>query len=137
MEEQNNKNSIFENSVPEGVTIEENAEAEVNVNPKPTIVEPVKAQRDLGDKTIDAVENFINTADHAREYSPEEIKKYKTSAIICYIPLAVLYFVLTKKHKESKYLTFHANQGLNTTLIWIGAVVISATLKAKFTRESM
>jgi len=92
---------------------------------------------DLADKTINAVENFMNTEDHSKEYTEEDVKKNKTKAMICYIPLVPLYFVVTSKFKSSTYLKFHANQGLVVTLGWIISFFVSKMLAALFTKDSM
>jgi uncharacterized membrane protein len=92
---------------------------------------------DMADKTINAVENFMNTEDHTSEYGADEVKKYKTSSMISYIPLVSLYFVVTSKFKESKYLHFHVNQGLVVTIGWVLSFFISEMLSALFTRDSM
>jgi len=133
-ESDNNENNINTVSNPGSVNT---PQTENNPIPQENVIDPVKDVRDLGDKTIDAVENFINTEDHAGEHNKEEMKKYKTSAMLCYIPLLVLFFVLTNKYKESKYFSFHANQGLITTLFWVFSVIASNVLKIIFTRESM
>ena len=77
---------------------------------------------DFGDRTIAAVENFINTTDTASEYTAQDKKKNKTFALLCYLPLVVFYIIFTGKYKNSKYLSFHANQGLNVTLFYIAVL---------------
>ena len=91
---------------------------------------------DLGDKTIAAVENFMNTTDTASDYTLQDKKKNKTNALLCYIPLAVFYFIFTGKNKTSKYLGFHANQGLSLTLYYITAFAFSTLLKILFRKDS-
>lgn len=92
---------------------------------------------DIADKTIDAVEGFINTCDHKKEFNSEEVKKYKTSAMICYIPVVPFYYILTNKLKQSNYLKFHVNQGLNVTILCGIVFFISSVLKVIFTTNSM
>ena len=87
-------------------------------------------QKDVSDKVIESVENFINTTDHENDYAKEEKTKYKTEAILSYIPFVPFYFVFTRKHKESNYLTFHANQGMIVTFVWIFSIIVSVLLKA-------
>jgi uncharacterized membrane protein len=89
----------------------------------------------LADKTINAVENFINTNDHVNEHTKEEIKINKNNALLCYIPLVVFYFIFTGKYKKSNYLHFHANQGLNVTLCYLASIFVSELLRALFKRE--
>ncbi len=101
------------------------------------VVNPTSNQQpDLADKTINAVENFMNTTDHKSEYNSEEVKKYKNQAMICYIPFVSLYFVLTSKYKSSGYLKFHTNQGLIVTIGWVLSFFISKILGSLFTGDS-
>ncbi|MBR4179006.1 MAG: hypothetical protein IKR57_06650 [Bacilli bacterium] len=106
---------------------------------EPSVVDntqPNSSEMDLGDKTIAAVENFINTTDTASEYTAQDKKKNKTFALLCYLPLVVFYIIFTGKYKNSKYLSFHANQGLNVTLFYIAAFAIASLLKILFKRDS-
>lgn len=92
---------------------------------------------DMADKTINAVEGFMDTEDHKGEFNSEEVKKYKTKAILSYIPIVALYFVITKKYKESKYLQFHVNQGIVVTIITATVSIISTILGIIFATETM
>ena len=108
-----------------------------NNNNENNVVDPIKDRRDLGDKTIDAVENFMNTTNHIEEHNKEDIKKHKTNAMLCYIPFVVFYFIITGKYKESNYLHFHANQGIVLTLVYVFAAIVANILKIVFSRESL
>ena len=77
---------------------------------------------DMADKTINAVEDFMNTEDHKGEFGEQEILKYKTSALLGYIPIVCLFFLIIGKYKESNYMKFHLNQAL---LITIGYAIVS------------
>ena len=92
---------------------------------------------DIADKTIDAVEGFMDTVDHKKEFSEEEVKLHKTKAMVSYVPLISLIFILTKKTKQSAYLKFHANQGLVITIMWAIVSVIEGVLSAIFSSDSM
>ena len=94
-------------------------------------------EKDISDKVIESVDNIINTTDHISDYDKEDIKNHKTDAILSYIPFVPFYFVFTGKHKESKYLTFHANQGMLVTIVLIISIIVSILLKALFKRDSM
>ena len=94
-------------------------------------------EKDLSDKVIESVENFVNTTDHENDYEKEDKIKHKTEAITSYIPFVPLYYIFASKHKGSKYLTFHVNQGLLVTFAWIISIVISLLLESLFKRESM
>lgn len=95
------------------------------------------SEKDLSDKVIESVENFVNTTDHENDYENEDKVKHKTEAIISYIPFVPLYFIFSAKHKGSKYLTFHVNQGVLVTFAWILSIIISLLLSSLFKRDSM
>ena len=120
-----NNNEYQINSVPVDNSVP--VENVVNNNP----------EKDPIDKTISAVENFINTTDTANEYTVQDKKKNKTSALLCYLPFVVFYIIITGKYKNSKYLSFHANQGLNVTLFYVAAFAISNLLQILFKRDSL
>lgn len=128
----NENKSIFENNGEYVETSTKEPRAE-----EPTVVTPVVERRDLADKTIDAVEDFIDTKDHHKEFTNEEVNKYKTGAVISYIPLVSLYYILTNKYKESNYLKFHVNQGLNITIAYVISFFIDKILTAIFSSDSL
>jgi len=93
--------------------------------------------RDNAQRTIDAVESFIDTPDHTKEYTQEDLKLYKTSAMISYIPFVCFYFILLGKIKSSNYLKFHVNQGLNITVIVTAVYFLDKTVTSFFSRDSL
>jgi len=101
--------------------------AESQINVVDTVVE-----KDLGDKTIENVENFINTQDHKFEFSKEEVSLYKKNALLCYVPFIVFYYIIVGKYKKSNYLLFHSNQGLIVTLIWTISILLNVLSNAIF-----
>ncbi len=92
---------------------------------------------DNADKIINAVEGIVNTQDHKNEFTVDEIKKFKASCMVSYIPLVSLYFVVSNKVKQSVYLKFHVNQGLLITILWVIVFFISSILKSLFTTNSL
>ena len=92
---------------------------------------------DVSDKTIKALEDFMDTENHKHKFSEEEVKKYKKNAMMCYLPFVSLYFILTNKIKKSIYLLFHANQGLIITIMWAVAFFISRAMNSIFNSRSM
>ena len=93
-------------------------------------------QNDFSDKTIHAVNKLINTTDYSNYYGSEEVKQYKMYAVLCYIPLVVLYFkYFAKLNNKSKYMAFHINQGINITLLWIFTFIVSKILYVLFTKK--
>ncbi len=129
---QNNLNNGVENNQNNinNVELPQNNLSQVNVVQN-------NGEKDIADKTIEKVENFINTNDYSKDYDQSDVKKNKTNAVLCYIPLVTLYFLFTGKYKKSNYLFFHANQGLLVTICWAIVFVISGILKAIFTVESL
>lgn len=93
-------------------------------------------KNDFSDKTIDAVDKLINTTDYTKYFGSDEVNKYKISAILCYIPLVVLYFkYFAKMDTKSKYMAFHINQGMNITLLWAFTFIVSKILYVLFTKK--
>lgn len=92
---------------------------------------------DMADKAINAVEGIMNTKDHKSEFDSEEVKNYKTLAILSYIPIVAIIFAIMGKHKESKYLKFHVNQGLVLAILLVIVSIISTVLGIVFAFEAM
>jgi hypothetical protein len=95
------------------------------------------SEPDMADKTIQAVEGFLNTEDHKSKFSNEDLRKYKNMAMICYIPFVSILFMFNAKTKKSDYFLFHTNQGLVVTLLWVASYFISRMLESLFYRKSM
>lgn len=140
MNEQNN-NSIFENpnvnNMDTSNEVKNPNELADSTPVEENIVKPIVDKPDLADKTINAVENFINTDDHKNEYEEKELKQYKNLAIYSYVPFVSLYFIATKKYQISNYLKFHVNQGLNITIILVATIIISEITNAIFSKDSL
>lgn len=76
------------------------------------------------DKVNEVVQKVLNTEDTTSEYSKEDIEKNKVMAVLSYIGILVLipYFGA----KESKFVQFHAKQGLNLFILEVvGSIAIS------------
>ena len=129
MDEQNNNNI---NNQP---VQNEPVQSVMRENASGQVVNPNAEQNDLADKTINAVENFMNTEDHKDEYTLQDKNVNKTNCILCYIPFVVFYFLITGRHKKSNYLFFHVNQGLNVTLCYCAAIIVSELLTKIFQRD--
>lgn len=69
------------------------------------------------DKIGDSVEKILDTQDDTKKYKKDDIENNKGLAALSYIgPLALIpYF----GNKESKYVKYHAVQGMNLLIIWI------------------
>ena len=60
--------------------------------------------KDYADKTIETVEKIINTKNETVNFTEDEVLKYKTDAVISYIPFVSIYYIITSKYKKSNYL---------------------------------
>jgi len=135
MENQNNDN-LNQSNVNENVQNNGLNTSNTNTTNNTNMTPNNSQYMDLGDKTISAVENFMNTTDTAGEYTDEDRKKNKANALLCYIPFVVFYFIFTGKSKNSKYLSFHSNQGLLVTFLYIVSFIITALLEVLFKKDS-
>ena len=93
--------------------------------------------RDITDKANDAFEKFLDTVDHKNEFGAEDQKINVKSAVISYIPLASLYFIVTGKYKNSDYLKFHVNQGLDVTILVTAVSIIDRIVTSLFSKNSL
>ena len=109
---------------------------EMPVKPQVTVVDTKTDNRDISDKAISAVENFVNTSDHSHEYTTENVKADKTLSILCYIPFVSLFFLYNKKSINNKYFHFHINQGLILTITWVVVIIIAKILDSLFRKET-
>lgn len=92
-------------------------------------------QEEISDKIIQAAENIVNTKDYSKEYDKDEIKLYKTHAILCYLgPLIILPFA-NNSHKKSKYIHFHINQGLNIIILYLVVFILTGIVSSIFTKD--
>ena len=79
----NNTNKGSENSSIEMVEFSNDTSEKGILVDNTATTEP---QNDFSDKTIDAVDKLINPKDYTNYFTAEEIKQYKMSATLCYIP---------------------------------------------------
>ncbi len=71
-------------------------------------------------------EEFTNSKDETKKFSKEEIKDGKTMAILSYIIPPIPYFA----EKKNKYVRFHAVQGMNLFIVYLGYTVVAEILKS-------
>ena len=114
-----------------------NQEPEKNEMPVKAQVTEIEVKRDVADSIISVAENIMSEEDYASEFSREDLKNNKEFAIVSYIPLVVFYILYLKKHKQSKYLRFHVNQGLLLSIGWILVVLVSTILTKVFEVEGL
>ena len=69
-----------------------------------------------------------DTVDNTAQFTPQEIEEGKVMSILSYLGILVLVPILAGK--ESKYIRFHANQGLLLCLAWVVWVIADGILSA-------
>lgn len=70
---------------------------------------------------------FFNSDDVTAEFDPMDIKENKLMAVLSYIGILVLIPILVEK--KSKYVKFHATQGLNVAIVSVAQYIIFSVLK--------
>lgn len=83
-------------------------------------------QEEIFNKIGDNLEKILDTEDTSKDYTKKDIDNNKGLAILSYIgPLALIpYF----KGKGSKYVRYHAVQGMNLLIIWIIYTILAVIL---------
>lgn len=83
-------------------------------------------QDEIFNKIGDNLEKILDTEDTSKEYTKKDIEDNKGLAILSYIgPLALIpYF----KGKDSKYVKYHAVQGMNLLIVWVVFTIFAAIL---------
>lgn len=81
---------------------------------------------DIFDKIGDNVEKILDTDDTTKKYNKKDIEDNKGYAALSYIgPLAILTYV---KDKNSKYVKYHAIQGMNLLFIELCFIIVANLL---------
>ncbi|MDC1809374.1 zinc-ribbon domain-containing protein [Bacteroides uniformis] len=75
-----------------------------------------------------AFSKLNDTVDNTAQFTPQEIEEGKVMSILAYLGILVLVPILAGK--ESKYIRFHANQGLLLCLAWVVWVIADGILSA-------
>ena len=85
-------------------------------------------QDEIFNKIGDNLEKSLDTEDTSKDYTKKDINDNKGLAILSYLgPLALIpYFY----NKGSKYVKYHAAQGLNLLIIWIIYTITAAILSS-------
>lgn len=83
-------------------------------------------QDEIFNKIGDNLEKILNTEDTSKDYTKKDKDDNKGLALLSYIgPLALIpYFY----NKGSKYVKYHAIQGMNLLIVWICYVIVSSLL---------
>lgn len=91
-------------------------------------------QDEIFNKIGDNLEKILDTEDTSKDYTKKDVDDNKGLALLAYLgPLALVpYFY----NKNSKYVKYHAVQGMNLLVIWIiYAIVASLLYMIKFTKS--
>jgi len=83
-------------------------------------------QDEIFNKIGDNLEKILDTEDTSKDYTKKDKDDNKGLALLSYIgPLALIpYFY----NKGSKYVKYHAIQGMNLLIVWICYVIVSSLL---------
>lgn len=103
-----------------------------NINNEQNNNENNQNEKDLADKTIEAVEGFMNTEDHAKNHRQLDIDNNKTAAAFCYIPLVFILFIANNSYKKNDYMKFHVNQGFVLSIGWVAILAVTRILANMF-----
>src|SRR5574344_1025682 len=87
---------------------------------------------DFSEKADEAIKKIVNTTDITNKYEEQEIIDNKSIAMLCYIPFGVLFPIIKKLHKKSKYMLFHVNQGMNLFIYEIAIFLFTSLLNTIF-----
>lgn len=91
-------------------------------------------QDEIFNKIGDNLEKILDTEDTSKDYGKKDVDDNKGLALLSYLgPLALIpYFY----NKNSKYVKYHATQGMNLLIIWIGYFIAAGLLyMIKFTKS--
>lgn len=83
-------------------------------------------QDEIFNKIGDNLEKILDTEDSSKDYSKKDVNDNKGLALLSYLgPLALVpYFY----NKGSKYVKYHATQGMNLLIVWICYAILSSLL---------
>lgn len=85
------------------------------------------AKSNVGNDISDALNKLNDTADTTTEYDKQDIDNNLLMGILCYI--SILVFIPIFAAKDSRYVRFHANQGLVLFIAEIVWYIASSILK--------
>lgn len=91
-------------------------------------------QDEIFNKIGDNLEKILDTEDTTKDYNKKDVEDNKGLALLAYLgPLALVpYFY----NKDSKYVKYHATQGMNMLVIWIIYAIFAGVLSLiKVTKE--
>lgn len=87
--------------------------------------------KDVGEALKDSAEKILDTEDSTKEFTKKDAKDNLGMALLSYLFFLALipYFL----EKDSKFVKYHAKQGMNLLVIWVAYWVVRGTLSLIFT----
>lgn len=82
----------------------------------------VNDDKDLEDKVKESVEKVLDTKDSTSNYTKKDIKDNYGFALISY--LGVFAFIPYFLGKSSKFVQYHAKQGMNLLIVWAAYIIV-------------
>ena len=87
----------------------------------------------LDDKFKKSIENIMDTPDTTDSYDKKDIKSNTILAILSY--LGLLAFIPYFASNNSKFVKYHATQGMNLLIVWVGYTILNSLLGLVKARE--
>lgn len=101
---------------------------------QPTPPNPPQPQAQPQAQTYTSVEDsfrqFTNSDDKTNEFDPIDIKNNKAMAVFCYLGILVLIPIFAVKN--SKFVRFHANQGLVLFIFSVAYSIVTGIIRSVF-----
>ena len=91
--------------------------------------------KDVGEALKGEVEKILDTEDSTKEFTKKDAKDNLGMALLSYLFFLALipYFM----EKDSKFVKYHAKQGMNLLVVWVAYWVVRGALSIfKFSRET-
>jgi uncharacterized membrane protein len=75
---------------------------------------------DYKEKATKTIEKIMDTEDKSKDFEKKDVESGKGMAALSYIIAPIPYFV----EKSNKFVKYHARQGMDLFVIWIGYVIL-------------
>lgn len=82
--------------------------------------------KEMSEAIKESVEKVLDTEDSTKEFTKKDAKDNLGMALLSYLGLLVLipYFL----EKDSKFVKYHAKQGMNLLIVWVGYSILCGLL---------
>ena len=91
------------------------------------------SNNNLDDKFKKSIENIMDTPDTTDSYDTKDIKSNTILAILSY--LGLLAFIPYFASNDSKFVKYHATQGMNLLIVWVAYTILNSLLGLVKARE--